>query len=171
MNQKSLVDEKMCDDLIRLRKYTILNRDKKFLYDDVHNRHIQIFLCKNDKLDMSYFYKSYDILEEKVNHIIFIYKIATIQIKKLKMYKDILKIEFFDENELFRLLTGNRLMPPHKQICVQERDELFKKFGKNNLPFILNTDPIVKLHDFEIGSVLEIERPNCIYYRLVVYDD
>ena len=157
--------------LIHIRDYKILDEKNLYLYDSEHEKYIQIFLCNYDKLDMSYFYKSYDKLKKGVSHIIFIYNIATIQIKKLKMYKDILKIEFFNENELRRLLIGNRLIPKHSKVSDEEKEEIFKKFGKNNLPFILNTDPIVKLHDFDMNSVLEIQRNDAIYYRLVVYDD
>jgi hypothetical protein len=36
---------------------------------------------------------------------------------------------------------------------------------------ILHTDPMVRLYDFEMDSVVQIERPDAIYYRLVVSDD
>lgn len=158
--------------LIRLRGYT---RDpvEDIVYDPKHNTRIQFFLCHQDKLDMNYFYKSYERIEEmdNVTHLIFIYNVATIQIKKLKMYKDILKIEFFNENELRRLLVGNRFIPPHSQVDEETQAEIFKKFGKDHLPMILHTDPIVKLYDFDVDTVLQIERPDGLYYRLVVTDE
>lgn len=157
--------------LVYIRGYQILEENELCFYDPKHEKYIQIIICNGDKLDMSYFYKSYDKLKKNVSHIIFIYNVSTIQIKKLKMYKDILKIEFFNENELRRLLIGNRLVPRHSQVSEEEKEQLFKKFGKNNLPFILNTDPIVKLYDFDMGSVLQIDRKDTVYYRLVVYDD
>jgi DNA-directed RNA polymerase subunit H (RpoH/RPB5) len=120
---------------------------------------------------MSYFYKAYEQLSENISHLIFIYNFATIQIKKLKMYKDILKIEFFHENELRRLLIGNRLIPKHAQVDSETREQGIQSFGRDNLPMILHTDPMVRLYDFEMDSVVQIERPDAIYYRLVVSDD
>jgi DNA-directed RNA polymerase subunit H (RpoH/RPB5) len=120
---------------------------------------------------MAYFYRSYESLKDEIKHLIFIYSIATIQIKKLKTYKDVLKVEFFNLFELNRLLTGNRFIPKHRQVCASEREEIVQKFGKNNLPLISITDPIVKLYDFDLDSIVEIERENTIYYRLVVQDD
>jgi DNA-directed RNA polymerase subunit H (RpoH/RPB5) len=162
--------------LVQLRGYTYREdlSNVHIAYDPKRDVHIQFFLCDHDKLDMNYFYKSYEQLAETTtpfSHLIFIYKVATIQIKKLKMYKDILKIEFFNENELRRLLTGHRLIPLHTQVDKTTRDEIVKKFGRDNLPMILHTDPMVKLHDFDVDSVLQIERPDGLYYRLVVVDE
>lgn len=164
---------KILHDLIHLRGYTrVENTDQLYIaFDPKQQTYIQFFICHQEKLDMSYFYKAYEQLRPGISHLIFIYTLATIQIKKLKMYKDILKIEFFNENELRRLLTGNRLIPAHSQVPDDEREQILKKFGRDNLPMILQTDPIVKLYDFDLDSVIQITRPDAMYYRLVVADD
>jgi|LakMenEpi03Aug12_release.lakeMendotaPanAssembly.Ray.scaffolds.fasta_scaffold338291_3 DNA-directed RNA polymerase subunit H (RpoH/RPB5) len=180
MNQKMCTEE-MLKAFIQLRGYVRISEAPHIVYHPARDIKIQIFICQQDKLDMNYFYKSYEQLAQPdeatssstphVSHLIFIYNIATIQIKKLKMYKDILKIEFFNENELRRLLTGHRLIPRHIQVDQPTRAEIIQKFGRDNLPMILHTDPIVKLYDFDLDAVLQIERPDGLYYRLVVADE
>jgi DNA-directed RNA polymerase subunit H (RpoH/RPB5) len=162
---------KIFNDLVHLRKYTILDPQKRLVMDPKRQTRIQIFLCEGDKLDMNYFYRAYEQLEPGVTHLIFIYTIATIQIKKLKTYKDIFKIEFFKESECRRLLIGNRLIPKHVQVDPETRTQIIQRYGQDNLPIILNTDPIVRLYDFDTDSILQIERPDVLYYRLVVADD
>lgn len=164
---------KILHQLIRLRRYTPVEDlgHSHIAFDPKRQSHIQFFICDQEKLDMSYFYKAYEQLRPNISHLIFIYTLATIQIKKLKMYKDILKIEFFNENELRRLLIGNRLIPQHTQVSDHERADIINKFGRDNLPMILQTDPIVKLYDFDLDSIVQITRHDAIYYRLVVADD
>lgn len=162
---------KIFEKLVQLRGYTILDPKTYLAFNPHTETRIQFFLCNQEKLDMSYFYKAYEQLGENISHLVFIYNFATIQIKKLKMYKDILKIEFFHENELRRLLIGNRLIPQHTQVDPETRERVLKTFGRDNLPMILQTDPMVRLYDFELDSVLQIERADAIYYRLVVSED
>lgn len=167
--------------LAKLRNYDILEQteNRSICYNPIQNDHIQVFLCEESKLDMGYFYKSYDTLEQynqknpsrKVQHLIFIYRVATIQIKKLKLYKDVLQIEFFHEHELCRLLIGNRFIPRHTKVSKEEYQEIVRKFGKHNLPTLLNTDPIVRLYHFELDDIIQVERPDVLYYRLVILDE
>ena len=157
--------------LCLLRNFKVSDADDPSIVLDSKGGRIKFFICGNEKLDMAYFYKAYESLEKGICHLIFIYNFATIQIKKLKLYKDVLQVEFFNTNELTRLLVGNRFIPKHRQVEPMERDIIFQKFGKENLPLICLTDPIVKLHNFEIDEVIEIEREGGLYYRLVVMDD
>lgn len=155
-------------EFIKLREYELIDSDKMIVYDHRNRKKVRIVISSDEKLDMLFFYNTYEKTDNDIQHIIFICKIATIQMKKLRIYKDILKIELFYENELARLLTGNRFIPKHIRLSKYKQEEIFQKFGKENLPLIMNTDPIVKLHDFEIDSVIMIKRKNGIYYRLVV---
>ena len=166
-------EKDLCEQLITLRGYTrsplTADGDPHIVYH-AHEK-IQFFVSGLNKLDMAYFYKAYDQMDPDVTHMIFIYTVATIQIKKLKMYKDVLRIEFFSVYELKRLLRGNRLIPLHQRMDADAETRICNKFGKENLPHILQTDPIVRLHDFKLDSVVEIHRPDVVYYRLVVADD
>lgn len=171
------IKNEMFEELCGLRNYDILDRSKYLAMNKDTGERIQFIITWNDKLDMSYFYKAYNQLptitspnNEHITHLIFIYTIATIQIKKLKMYKDIINIEFFNENELRRLLIGNRFIPKHTRLTKEEQDIVVNKFGKDNLPCILISDPIVKLYDFQLDSIIQIERNDTIYYRRVIED-
>lgn len=158
-------------ELINLRGYTIIDINRKIVLNPMKNEKIQFFVVLDDKLDMSFFYNKKLEIESDVKHIIFIYKIATVQMKKLKTCKDILRIELFYENELSRLLCGNRLIPKHIRLSQEKQNEVVEKIGMGNLPLILSSDPIVKLYDFDVNSVIMIQRKYGIYYRLVVNDD
>ncbi len=156
-------------EFIKIREYEIIDEEKMIVYNPRNNTKIQIIIT-SEKLDMSLFHSKRTEIDDNIHHLIFIYKIATIQIKKLRNYKNTLRLELFFENELKRLLNGNRLIPPHLRIPLDEQNEIIKKFGKENLPLILQTDPIVRLYDFEVDSIILIKRKHEIYYRLVVND-
>jgi len=154
--------------LAELRNYKVINSSDK-IYVDIRGKYVKfIVIDENSKLDMSMFHKTFQNFEEYVQHIIFIYTLATIQTKKLKNYQNIIRIELFEEKELKRLLCGNRFLSPHRQLSNNEETEVLQKFGKDNLPQILISDPIVRLHNFDLNSVIEITRPDGIYYRIVV---
>jgi DNA-directed RNA polymerase subunit H (RpoH/RPB5) len=168
--KKMFTENALCEQLIQLRGYTPLDLDKGLVMH--RGQKIQFYICGTQKLDMAYFYKAYEQMIPEVTHLIFIYNHATIQIKKLKMYKDILRIEFFSVHELRRLLVGNRLIPPHRAVTDPTLEaRIFRQFGKENLPQLLYTDPIARLYDFELDSLIEIHRPDVVYYRLVVADE
>ena len=164
--------QELIKNFAKLRNYIPLD-EQKYIFETQDNKHVRIFHFE-EKLDMNQFYKTYHILSQEnpsVHHIIFIHNMITIQMKKMKLYKDILRIELFSETELKRMLIGNKFIPPHKQVYKHTQEKIFKKFGKDNLPKILNTDPVVRLYDFELNSVIEIQRPDEIYYRIVVSDE
>lgn len=161
-------------ELAALRKYVCVQPSER-LYQDEQGRFIQfIILGDSIKLDMSFLYKTLQKLEseqsQNVQHVIFIYTLATLQTKKLKNYQNIIRIELFDAKELKRLLIGNRFISKHRQLPTEEADEVAKKFDKNNLPLIVNTDPMVKLYNFDLNSIIEIHRCDGIYYRVVVQE-
>lgn len=156
--------------LIVKRNYAIVDPEKMVTCNSSNDR-IQFFLCADQKLDMAYFYKSYDRVEPDVAHLIFIFEHATIQIKKLKMYKDVLRMEFFSVQELQRLLDGNRLIPKHVQVDDATRNAVLAQYGREHLPNLLQSDPVARLYDFAVDSVIQIDRPDVVYYRLVVPDE
>ena len=156
----------MFTDFVKIREYEIIDSDKMTAYNPRNNTKVQVIIT-SEKLDMSFFHIKRSEIDEDIQHLIFIYKVATIQIKKLRTYKNSLRLELFFENELKRLLHGNRLIPPHIRISTDEQNHIIQKFGKENLPLILNTDPIVRLYDFDLDTIILIKRKNGIYYRLV----
>lgn len=161
--------EQLIQNLAIKRNYKLI--DSKHLIDPKYNHKIRIFIYEDEKLDMGVFYKSYEQITQDIQHIIFIYNIATIQIKKIKIYKDILKIEFFNINELHRLIIGNKFIPKHSLVSIKDRKIIIEKFGKDNLPTILYNDPMCKLYGFEVDDIIQIERADVLYYRLVIQEE
>ena len=162
----------MFEDFCRLRGYVVVAADTFRVYDPHHDRQVQMFFVQApQKLDMAFFYRAYEMLEPHVTHMIFVYAVATIQIKKLKLYKDVLKIEFFGIHELRRLLGGNRLIPPHRQLTATEADAVRLRFGSDHLPSLLQSDPLSRLYDFDLDAIIQIDRAMGVYYRRVVPDE
>ncbi len=167
--QKMFTENELFIRLTALRGYEVINAETGLVR--AGSTWIKVYRCGNHKLDMAYFYKAYEQMESQVSHLIFLFTHATIQIKKLKIYKDVLRIEFFSVPELCRLLIGNRLIPPHRRIPDPEATQILKRFGKENMPHLLQTDPMARLYDFPLDAVIEIERADVLYYRLVVADE
>lgn len=72
-------------------------------------------------------------------------------------------------------LTEHKLVPKHEILNEKEVAELFDKYKINakKLPRILQSDPMAKALNADIGNVIRIERPSstagsAVYYRLVV---
>ena len=70
---------------------------------------------------------------------------------------------------------GHRLVPLHEIISEKERDELFKKYNikQDQLPRILDTDPVAVSMGAKPGQVLKITRKSqtakkAVAYRLVI---
>lgn len=161
----------MDDHLVKLRKYNIVNKELNLYQDSRNNNLIKIInVDENLKLDMNLFYRTIQNIDVNIKHIIFIYYNATIQTKKLKNFQNVVRIELFNFNELKRLIIGNRFIPEHRQLNEFEENEFIEKFDKTKLPEILLTDPMVKLHNFDLNAIIEIKREDGIYYRLVTND-
>jgi DNA-directed RNA polymerase subunit H (RpoH/RPB5) len=70
---------------------------------------------------------------------------------------------------------GHRLVPLHEIISEKERDDLFKKYNikQDQLPRILDTDPVAVSIGAKPGQVLKITRKsqtakNSVAFRLVI---
>lgn len=72
-------------------------------------------------------------------------------------------------------IMGHKLVPLHVVISEKERDELFKKYNitPDQLPKILNTDPVAVSIGAKSGQIIKIVRKSqtakeAVAYRLVV---
>jgi len=72
-------------------------------------------------------------------------------------------------------IMGHKLVPQHMIISEKERDELFKKYKitPDQLPKILNTDPVVVSIGAKSGQIIKIVRKSqtakeAVAYRLIV---
>lgn len=71
-------------------------------------------------------------------------------------------------------ILDHELVPRHEVMSDKEKKELLEKLGvqEDNLPRILDSDPIVKIIKAKPGQVLRIKRNSptageSIYYRIV----
>jgi len=78
------------------------------------------------------------------------------------------------DNKQFDIMV-HRLVPLHEIISEKERDELFKKYNikQDQLPRILDTDPVAVSIGAKPGQVLKITRKSqtakkAVAYRLVI---
>jgi len=72
-------------------------------------------------------------------------------------------------------IMGHRLVPLHEVISEKEREEIFKKYKirQDQLPRILDTDPVAMSIGAKPGQVVKITRKSqtakkAVAYRLVV---
>lgn len=79
-------------------------------------------------------------------------------------------VEIFNFDELKYNVTKNILVPKHELLSEEETNILLNeyKIKRNQLPVIFDTDPQVRYHGWNEGSVIKITRKNGdIYYRCV----
>lgn len=158
----------LIEKLRKLRNYEVQDAENG-IFLDRQDQHLIKIIRVEKKLDMQIFKNIQKLLPAECSHIIFIYDKATLHNKNLKNYQKALKIELFEFFELKRLLIGNIFTPSFRLLDEEEKNEVLKIYGEN-CPSILITDPIVKLYQFNIGEVLEINRGDSLYYRLIVQE-
>ena len=67
-------------------------------------------------------------------------------------------VELFLLAELQFDLMEHHLVPKHRLLLPKEREAMFEKYGANNLPRMLLTDPVSRYFGLKRGQVMEIER-------------
>lgn len=82
------------------------------------------------------------------------------------------KVEYFKVSELQYNITKHSLVPTHVIISNSETSNLIHKLGIDNLdqlPYIYNTDPVIKFLGGEPGQVVEIQNDlNTKTYRYII---
>ena len=137
-----------------------------------------VYFCKEDKSGI----KSYKnvlkfVNENQCNSVIFIYKSSiTIFAKNEfeKMSNDNIQIELFSESQLEYNITKHILVPKHKLLSQEEKQNVLKSLRceLKSLPVITVNDPISRYYNFKRGQLIEITRKsptNGVYilYRVV----
>jgi len=91
--------------------------------------------------------------------------------KNPEVKKDVKK----DLKDLKKPITAHVLVPPHRVLSDEERDELLNKYGikVKQLPKISIKDPVIKsIGGVKPGDVVKIERGSTtagksVYYRMI----
>lgn len=83
------------------------------------------------------------------------------------------KLEQFLFKELIVNILEHDLVPKHELLKGAAKQEFFKKFSIDDLPHILNTDPVVRFLGLKENDVVKITRPDFVAglyttYRRVV---
>ncbi|EQB60334.1 dna-directed rna polymerase 2 [Vairimorpha apis BRL 01] len=85
-----------------------------------------------------------------------------------------MKIEIFKDEELMFNITKHELVPKHRIISEDEKQQLFVKLkiSAEQMPKILKRDPVCRYLGAESGDVVEILRNSrtagvSVYYKIV----
>lgn len=117
------------------------------------------------------------ILDDYLSNNIDIHKIVIAKDVAKKVIKQILteykNAEFFFEYEMMEDIPNKIFIPEHQLLSTEEKDELLKKFGENELAKILSTDMMSRYYNAKIGDIFRIIRPSFtsgknIFYRRVI---
>jgi len=86
-------------------------------------------------------------------------KIAPITIQRINEIQNCF-IQIFNVNELQVNIIKNNLIPRHVLLTNKEEEQLLKEYNikKNQLPFILSADKIVKYYGWKKGRIIKIYR-------------
>ena len=93
-------------------------------------------------------------------------------ILKIKKEPQFQMCEFFWLDILQFNITKHKLVPQHQKISPKELKIIMSKYKLshvNQLPRILQTDPIVQYYNFKRGDVIKITRPSPTAFRYVYY--
>lgn len=124
--------------------------------------------------------KPLDDKKETHNHFISIYSEkftppAKGKIESLEMIDPTIIIEVFSVTELQTDITEHILVPAHRQVSEETKQEVMRVYGCNekNIPKLLWSDVIRRFYNFPLGALIEIKRPSRTFgafnvsYRIV----
>jgi len=82
-----------------------------------------------------------------------------------------IRVEFFEEPELYVNITKHELVPEHKLMSEKDKAALLKRYGlkETQLPKILTTDPVAKYLGLTRGQVVKISRTSETAGKYVTY--
>lgn len=112
--------------------------------------------------------------ESKITHAILVYaKQVTPKAKEeLRAYN----VEMFTAAELYKNRLMHHLVPKHEMLSPQETTDLLHDFNLSStkkLPRYRTTDPVVRYHNWPVGTVVRIfrvlgnQQEPTLYYRMV----
>lgn len=171
---------------ITLEEFTILyNTDNLYIYipkTDIKND-ICIYFSLNEKaLAKKLFNSTISELFEKYTHnthiiLILKKKINNIIIKELQNESN-RNVQIFLSNKLYYNVTKHYLVPEHIPLNKKDISDMMKKHNatKNQLPKMLENDPVACYYGMKLGDICKIIRRNKyvgseISYRIVVSVD
>lgn len=176
------------DNLLQKRGYQGIDKDNR----DFSNRESLTILTHkiNDETDKIFVFFPSDekvgikpirhyinlMTEENVNRSIIVYIDSITPFARREIENEVLRIECFNENELYIDITEHELVPEHILLNEQEKKELLDNYNikEHQLPKIkLKTDPVARYYGLSKGDVVKIIRfsetaGKYINYRLAI---
>ena len=106
-------------------------------------------------------------IKHKMNHLIVLstHKETSLVTKRIEHFTE-MKMEIFIVKNCQMNITKHKYVPAHRQLTLEESDRIRDLVGER-LPILLRSDPIARFYDFEPGRVVEIQRRDCVTYRVV----
>ena len=141
------------------------------VYIDTGNKPVVVIFSDIDKLNIQ-LGKEYitHMIDNKSTHLIIIYHRITSSLHKLFSELGHYTIELFAVNDLQMNITKHELVPTHIKLSNDDAVSFKSKFG-TTIPMMLQTDPISRVYNYQIGDIIKIIRKhNEISYRIVVGD-
>ena len=152
-------------DIIKLRGYTIISQTP----NEIRTEECVFIFSNTIKVNVNYIKNVMKYASENnFKHIFLVYKdnITSI-VKKIIDFSSDIKFELFNERNLYYNILNHSLVPKHELVSDKETIRKLKS-DLNNIPIILSTDPVVKIHCFKIGSIIKITRQDGnVIFRII----
>mmetsp|Transcript_23724 Transcript_23724/g.34591 ORF Transcript_23724/g.34591 Transcript_23724/m.34591 type:complete len:223 (-) Transcript_23724:84-752(-) len=111
--------------------------------------------------------------EENVGNAILVLRVDITPFAKVAVQEmsDSFRIEHFKEAELLVDITEHSLVPEHRVLTQNEKQELLKRYRlkETQLPRIQDNDPVARYYGLKRGHVVKITRPSETAGRYVTY--
>jgi DNA-directed RNA polymerase beta' subunit len=85
------------------------------------------------------------------------------------LLENMIPLQTFKAHQLFTNITLHVDVPKHTLVDIDEYNEVISKYGAKGLKKICNYDPVVRYHNWKVGSLIRIEGENMpLDYRLII---
>jgi DNA-directed RNA polymerase I, II, and III subunit RPABC1 len=161
-------------DILNKRSFKITEEDEKKIIGINSGKYICVLKDVIDKFNVDRIKDITNTLNKiNCNHCIIIYSDSvTSMAKKFIETSTEKKFELFKQDELKYNITQHILVPEHIKLSNTDIEmiELKKKIRIQDLPILLQNDPICRFHAFNRGDIIKIIRKkDCsISYRIVI---
>ena len=137
--------------------------DLTMVFFDNNQNSIFIFYPNDEKVGVKQLRLYLDIMvNENIKNAILIVKECVTGFAKQELNSDIseYRIEDFTESEMQYDITEHQLQPKFEVLTPYQKNILLKKYNitDDNLPIIIQTDPIARYYGLSIGDILKITR-------------
>ena len=160
-------------DMLQDRGYEI--EEGECIMGKKNNGTLKVYHCDNPKIGIKHIN---EIIEDMDTNIItsgiFVYSGIVSSFAKQLLSDNSKTLQYFHEDELSFNITHHSFVPEHRIVSQETKKEIMEKYkvSEKQLPWIHNSDPVVKYHGGCIGDLFRIVRNTkdglSVNYRLCV---